>query len=211
MKKRFSFKPLHAALAAVALFSAASAVAASYQIPVTAAGDVVWRRNWYYGGADNWSEVAADPNAVYHEYEPGWGNTAFTRLTFDLTPLLPVAPADIQSASFNFDVLKVWTIDGRDNIGTFSAGGTVYFSGGTGWKSFDITDSLRTALGNGQSSVQYELNYTGYSGFEFGSAEGGKPAYLLVTAVPEPEAWAMMLAGLGLMGAALRRRKSARP
>lgn len=211
MNKRFSFRPLHAALAAAALFSAASDVAASYQIPVTAAGDVMWRRNWYSGGSDTWSEADANPNSVYHEYEPGWGNTAYTRLTFDLTPLLPVAPADIQSATFNFDVLKVWTLDGRNEIGTFSAGGTVYYGGGTGWKSFDITDHLRGVLGSGASSVTYTLDYTGYSGFNFGSAEGGKPAYLLVTAVPEPEAWAMMLAGLGLMGAALRRRKAARP
>lgn len=210
MKKRFSFRLLHAALAAAALFSAASAVAASYQIPVTAAGDVMWRRNWYYGGSDTWSEPGANPNAVYHEYEPGWGNTAYTTLTFSLAPLLPVAPADIQSATFNFDVLEVWT-SGRDDIGTFSAGGTVYHSGGTGWKSFDITDNLRGVLGSGASSVTYTLNYTGYSGFTFGSAEGGLPAYLQVTAVPEPEAWAMMLAGLGLMGAAVRRRKAARP
>lgn len=209
MKKLLSFKPLHAALAAASMLSATSAVAASYQIPVTAEGDVMVRRNWYSGGSDTWSEPAANPNEVYHSYEPGWGNTAYTTLTFDLAPLLPVTPADLQSATFNFDVLSVWT-EGRDDIGTFSAGGTVSHGGGTGWKSFDITDNLRGVLGSGVTSVTYTLNYTGYSGFTFGSAEGGLPAYLQVTAVPEPGTWAMMLAGVGLMGATLRRRKAAR-
>lgn len=208
MKKRFSFRPLHAALAAASLLSAASAVAASYQIPVTASGDVVYRRNWYSGGSDTWQVVDANPNQVYHEYEPGWGNSAYTTLAFDLSPLAFPA-ADLQSATFNFRLLSAWT-SGRDDIGTFSGGGTVYHSGGTGWKSFDVTDSLRQALATSASFATYSLNYTGYSGFTFGSAEGGSPAYLLVTAVPEPETWAMMLAGLGLMGAAVRRRKAGR-
>jgi len=39
------------------------------------------------------------------------------------------------------------------------------------------------------------------------NAAGGRLDVLAVTAVPEPETYAMFLAGLGLMGAVARRRK----
>ncbi|MTV40968.1 PEPxxWA-CTERM sorting domain-containing protein [Duganella radicis] len=77
------------------------------------------------------------------------------------------------------------------------------------------------------ATVQQTFNYTGtWTTFNFnasfsglssltwqqGPALGGKFEFdnINVTAVPEPETYAMLLAGLGLVGVAARRRKQAR-
>ena len=206
-----SKKPLSKiALLSVALLGIpASAVADVYDIYVTGANDKVYYREWGYGGNYTGWIVEANPNQVSHTYSPGSGSARDTSLSFYLSALSSVSGKEITSASFNFNILNVWT-EGRDDIGTFSGGGSVLNSGGTGWKSFDVTAGIASALDNSASSISYTLNYTGYSGFTFGSAEGGAPAYLrITTAVPEPETYAMLLAGLGLMGAVARRRRPA--
>jgi hypothetical protein len=188
------------------------ATAASYDIPVTLSGDQVNYRQWYSGGSDRWSDVNANPNAVFHDYSYGSGSSANSSLSFDLSALQLPAES-VLSASFNFNVLEVWT-QGRNDIGNFSGGGTVLYSAGSGWKSFDVTDSIQTAFRSNASSASYGLEYTGYSGFTFASAEGGMPAYLRITTpgiaapVPEPESFAMLLAGLGLMAGIARRKQS---
>lgn len=60
------------------------------------------------------------------------------------------------------------------------------------------------AFGGNAKSIDFggTVNYVGYDNITFGSTN---PA---VTAVPEPESYAMMLAGLGLIGAIARRRKA---
>ncbi len=153
--------------------------AATIDIAVTAAGDTVYYRNWYYGGSDVWSKVDANPNQVSHSYEPGWGNSAWTVLNFDLNAFT-VPVTEIISAALNIDILDIWT-SGRDDVGNLNSGGTVLASGGTGWKSFDITDSFKSILAGGGTTAGYSFNFTGYSGFTFGSAEGGQPAYLRIT------------------------------
>ncbi|MGB2832655.1 MAG: FxDxF family PEP-CTERM protein [Methylotenera sp.] len=118
--------------------------------------------------------------------------------------------ADIISASFNFNILDIWT-QGRDDVGNLNGVGPVLFSEGAGRKSFDITDGFKTSFANAPLTAIYYFSYTGYSGFTFASAEGGDPAYLRITtiaaAVPEPETYVMLLAGLGLVGFVARRRK----
>ena len=183
----------------------ATASANVYDIAVAASGDVVSHRSWGGGANYVWDEVAASPNVVFHNYSYGYGEAAGTSLTFSLASL-PVKAADIVSASFNFKVLSTWS-DGRDDVANFSAGGSVLASNGIGWKSFDVTSSLVGVLGTSASTVTYGLAYTGYSGMSFASAEGGAPAFLrITTAVPEPETYAMLMAGLGLLGFVARRR-----
>jgi PEP-CTERM motif len=67
------------------------------------------------------------------------------------------------------------------------------------WTKVDLTKLLKSD----KSLVGFRVYGT--------SAEEGTYAYLdhfeLITAVPEPETWAMLLAGLGLMGTIARRRK----
>jgi len=185
------------------------AVASIYDVSVTAAGDRVYHRQWYYGGTDKWWDVGANPNQVSHAYTPGWGDSAETALSFDLSSFS--APfEDIISATFNFNILNIWT-EGRNDVANLNGIGTVYCDGGTGWKSFDITDSLKNIMASGGSIADYYFSYTGYSGFTFGSAEGGQPAFLRITtagtnsAVPVPAA--IWLLGSGLLGLLGIRRK----
>jgi hypothetical protein len=57
-------------------------------------------------------------------------------------------------------------------------------------------------------SIRSQSSTVGLLGTQFGSGEFTQLGQLTVTAVPEPETYAMFLAGLGLMGAVARRRKS---
>ena len=198
--------------AALALVLGAStqATATVHTIYVQNAGDVVSSRYWGWFGSGSWSDAGANPNLVYHSYEPGNGNSANTSLSFDLTSFsAPVG--DIASASFNYDILSIWT-ESRNDVANFSGGGTVNYSGGIGLKSFDITNSFISSIGAGASTANFSLTYTGYSGFTFGSADGGDPAYLRITttgndpvSIPEPAS--LLLVGAGLIAFAGAKKK----
>lgn len=186
------------------------ATAATVDIAVTAAGDRVYHKDWSsFGNYASWN-THANPNVVqhYYDYYSRYGYLSNTHLSFDLTPVtIPVT--DILSVSLNYNIIDIWT-DGRDGVAGFSGGGSVLYSQGTGWKSFDVTDSFKNLLTNSAAAADYAFSYTGFSGFTFSSAEGGAPAFLRITttgpsAVPIPgAAW---LLGAGLAGLAGLRRK----
>jgi hypothetical protein len=80
----------------------------------------------------------------------------------------------------------------------------------------DITISLSTNVGSYSFIVQSPASAgESFTGFSLASAMGAGSAPVItdvqlgtVSAVPEPETLAMMLAGMGLMGAVVRRRKA---
>ncbi len=72
-----------------------------------------------------------------------------------------------------------------------------------------------TAVGVTFAGTARSINFggtaasTGFDDITFGSATAGDPGGPVVPAIPEPSSWAMLIAGFGLIGATLRRRRAA--
>jgi hypothetical protein len=189
------------------LVMSASAVAAVYDISVAPDGDRMyyWEKGW--GWTDTGWITDSNPNQVshYYDYDNRSGAYRDTYLSFDLGSIKGKV-TDIMSASLNINILSIWT-DGRNDVGSLSGIGSVYADGGTGWKSFDVTESLRNVLSAASGTADYSFLHTGFSGFQFSSAESGQPAFLRITtedplrvasAVPIPPG--VWLLGSGLLG-----------
>ena len=111
--------------------------------------------------------------------------------TINFTLLSNVPSASVAAASFEFGSFL--------HIDNFKAA---------------LYDSANNLIGSGVSYVpfstgglvagDYHLNVTGNVTGQFGGAYSAN-----ITTAPEPETWAMMLAGLGLVASATRRKKSA--
>jgi hypothetical protein len=121
--------------------------------------------------------------------------------------------------NFNFTIPGAIQPVAQGVSATISAGGTATFSGFNLW---DYTTSSLVAIGTALTPSSWQVNFTIPSGIgqsltdNFGFIVTGTPvglngSYSLdshISAVPEPEIYVMMLAGLGLLGFSARRRKS---
>jgi len=77
--------------------------------------------------------------------------------------------------------------------------------GGANTVGFDISGGTGAAFFNVGSSL-YSLNLTSGAATTIGTVGAGSLIGLTAGSVPEPAAWALMIGGFGLVGAAMRRR-----
>lgn len=83
---------------------------------------------------------------------------------------------------------------------TGNGGGLTYGEDGAGTLTLNFTLA--------QSAIDFSNLYVRYQSIAAPGLTSDSAVGVPVTAVPEPGTWALMIAGFGLMGAALRSRKS---
>ena len=103
------------------------------------------------------------------------------------------------------------------NVGGVTSVGLTSGTGNSGLSDVDFGTKFGQGSGNRLSQNDYvSWSVSGLSGSSYtnsyvhvqGGPNGGSAKYLAVSVVPEPETYAMMLAGLGLLGFTARRRKN---
>jgi hypothetical protein len=119
---------------------------------------------------------------------------------------------DTFTDTFTFTLTSTDSVDFGANT-EFSHGPEVGF---TGWSLFDVTTGVVVDHGSSVLSNAIEVNdelltpgsYALTLTGSFVQKQGLFDGYILATPAPEPTEWAMMAAGLGLMGALARRRQA---
>jgi len=96
---------------------------------------------------------------------------------------------------------------------TFASIGSVAPAFGSAIGSLDASSTVYTLLFNPSEPFGLVLGDTGFGGDDFGLsvaglAPGSSFSLTLDAAVPEPASWALLIAGFGMVGARLRRRRS---
>lgn len=124
---------------------------------------------------------------------------------------------ELTSATFsrvdNNDTLKIYGVDASGLVHYLGFGGRFdgVGSGVSGHTAFTGITGVQTG-GSGEDQLyNVMLNTAAYKEFWFtnqnDSADGYRLGTITLTAVPEPATWAMLIAGFGLTGAALRGRR----
>jgi len=150
--------------------------------------------------------------AVYRE-------TATGQLDFiyQFTDLGPSSVVSVSGANFDNFVTNVFQNPSLANPGGIFITGTVGADLAQRSSTGDVVEFLFTSAGTTSQLVtnttsfvmQVRTNATNFtSGFMgvLGSGGGNQPGFQPTAAIPEPETYAMMLAGLGLMGFVARQR-----
>lgn len=151
--------------------------------------------------AENKSNVAGD-------YTIGVGGV----LTLTVNPLHTLSTSSLVSQTFSLGAF-----DGRKDFagtsGMSSTFGPVHF---VGTESYNDSTTLSGLTGNGKFTASLnDVFKTAGGGNVYYAGSAKVDAYATVTynyavaAVPEPETFGMLLAGLGLLGVVARKRKSA--
>lgn len=110
-----------------------------------------------------------------------------------------------------FSETFTFTLSGLSNVSSQGVGFS--FTNGTYTGSIQLKDQTNSNIGSpvsfgiGNIANYANLNAGSYSFLVSGNGNGGYQFGVNVAAVPEPETYAMMLAGLGLVGAIARRHK----
>lgn len=145
------------------------------------------------------------------------GNTAFRALDYQLSSVYDAALGGVLVSVFHQNTTDVF------QGGGFAAGGTATFGNqnayvtifvNTGDPTAALTEAQTARLAYGDcttgSLMMGSVCMTGWVGTEpdlsGGTMQGTFPITQTIAAVPEPETWGMLLAGLGFVGLAVRRR-----
>lgn len=156
--------------------------------------------NWLANTASSsWLMPTADQSV---NYSTSQSSTFTWSLNFDMTGY------DLSSAA----ITGRWA---SDNSGVLLLNGTVISTIlGNGYNSWTNFSAINRALTAGKNTLSFVVtddasdtyNFTGLR-VEFASASANLGTPLVTPAVPEPESYAMMLAGLATLGFLIRRRR----
>ena len=115
------------------------------------------------------------------------------------TATLAISPA-VKSLSFYWG-----SIDDYNTVSFFSGGSLVQAFSGTAIPAAPADGSQGNPLNNRR--VTFNFGGAAIDSVSFGSTQNSFELDTVSGAVPEPTTWAMLVAGMGLVGVAMRRRK----
>lgn len=192
------------------LLSVSAVAAIATSVPASAA--VTW--NWSFAGEAG--TFTTDGNAPGNVAAPGTYNFSDFSVTASPfgRPLGSVSGGGYSAAGFSTNTPYSFNWDGSNVTFWNSSGGNSFnwwvFQNVAspnlyhffGWNSGNVNDATSAAL--------YDSNTGGGANGQLVGPVSVSVASPSTSAVPEPATWAMMLAGFGLAGAAMRRRQNVR-
>jgi hypothetical protein len=164
------------------------------------------------GTAINNSNVAAG-SAFYQAAGYSWTQTFVWQGSS-----VSVLPVTATGANWQVNTGAVSAVNEKNQIvgvgsyGPYDGRAVMWTESGTGWKETDLNTLSFAGASFGKLTTARDINEKGQilgEGDYFDKVTGSwsQHVFLLTPAIPEPETWAMLLAGLGLLGLGARRGK----